>query len=183
MENFAKESNSNRALPETFVGRLSCNELRRQLENSASGSTHAHITAEDCHGDDSGDSTDNLSDGGSIRKRRGGTSPSRDNQGSNEEQSEQNKKQRANILADSLRLLCPLDDVANELDLAGMMNEDDHCRTVREFVAIHVVPRMTGKDPKNLLTHHETEEIDTSLMILSAANLAQHNTFPFVLVI
>ena len=67
----------------------------------------------------------------------------------------------------------PLGDVANVMDMLDTMDEDDRVRTVREFLAIHVVPRITGEDPRNLWTDH-AEESDTS-PLLSAVNLAQHD--------
>ena len=83
--------------------------------------------------------------GGRSRKGGDGAGRARDNQGSSGER-EQNKKQRVepstDDLADSLRLLCPLGDhVANVTDLLDTMDEDDRVRTVREFLAMHVVPR------------------------------------------
>ena len=131
--------------------------------------------AEDDHGDSDSPGQKDPSDG-SSHKRHDGTGPSRDSQGSSGE-NEQNKKQKgeptADDLADSLQLLCPRGDVANELGLLGAMDEDDRVRTVREFLAIHVVPRITGEDPRNLLTDHAEESDSPSS--LSAANLLQHD--------
>jgi hypothetical protein len=91
LESFAEESNLNRALPETFVDRLSWKKLRKQLKKSDSGSTHT--TAEGDHAVDSGDSPGQEDpSGGGGRKGRDGTGRSRDNQGSSGE-IEQNKKQ------------------------------------------------------------------------------------------
>jgi hypothetical protein len=167
------------SLPEGFTDRISWNELRKRLISSSM----LHTMAEDARGGDSSDSPGqkDLSDA-SSRKRRNGTGPSRDNQGSSGE-NEPNKKQKsqqptADDLADSLQLLCPRGDVANELSLLSVMeDEDDRIRTVREFLAIHVVPRITGVDPRTLLTDdHAQEESDAAPSLsLSAANLLQHD--------
>ena len=50
-------------------------------------------------------------------------------------------------VARGLRLLAPHlnSDVANELDLLDMVDEDEQYEIVRSFAAKHIVPHMTGQ--------------------------------------
>jgi hypothetical protein len=50
-------------------------------------------------------------------------------------------------VARALQLLAPHSnsDVANELDLLDMVDEAEQYEIVRDFVAKHIVPHMTGK--------------------------------------
>jgi hypothetical protein len=49
---------------------------------------------------------------------------------------------QANELADRVRWLYPRDDVANELDMLDMMDEDERIRTLRSVLARFAVPRL-----------------------------------------
>ena len=165
LESFAEDGDSNRAgtLPETFVDRLSWKYVSEKLTIASDG---AHTTYDDAGG--SGGVAGQAKFDGDKRGREDDTGHSPDGR------SEQQKRPKTGPLGDdlsaSLRLLCPLGDVANELDLLDMMDENDRIRTVRELLAKYVVPRITGID----LSTDDTEARDTPTF-LSSENLAQHD--------
>jgi len=163
LESFAEKRDSDRAgtLPETFVDRLSWEYVREKLTIATGGT---HTTYDDAGG--SGGAAGQAKSDGDKRGREDDTGHSPD--GRSEQQ--QKRPKPGDDLSASLRLLCPLGDVANELDLLDMMDEDDRIRTIRELLAKHVVPRITGID----LSTNDTEERDTP-SFLSSGNLAQHD--------
>jgi hypothetical protein len=49
-------------------------------------------------------------------------------------------------MARALSILAPHSDVANEMDLLDMVDEDDQYEIVRSFAAKHIVPYMRGQN-------------------------------------
>lgn len=174
LESFAKRTDATPGtLPETFMDRLSWKQVQGKLGDPPGGT---NATRKDDDEEGAGKSPGKESSGGKgCRGDETGPSLVGPNHPASKESHQQKKHKpepSEDNLAASLRLLCPRGDVANELDLLDMMDEDDRIRTVRGFLRQHVVPHITGADPENRSTD-KTEERDAT-SFLSAGNLAHH---------
>lgn len=159
-------------LPESFINRLSWRQVQVQLRSAAPGGPH---TA----GNDSDEKQSGNQSGGGKNPFKRDRNDDNDDPGDPDTSKGTHKKKHqkseasGSNLASGLRLLCPQDDVADELDLLDMVDEDARTRTVRQFIAKHVIPHLTGAYPEDLSIDIAEEKDAPSF--LSASNLAQHD--------
>lgn len=144
---YRETSSCNDVLPETFLERLSWNEVYASLGSRDSETKKRKRESHD-------DSTGSFD--GKTRPKDGdgkgpGRSPEEPGGGDrNESPPKKGQMPSGSQLANSLRLLHPGDDVGNELDLLDMLDdEEDRVQMVRSFLARHVVPQITGEGLPN----------------------------------
>ena len=158
LENTITGGEASTTLPTTFSSRLSFEDLMQKLSQSPrakrlrSGDYMEPGNAGGNPGPQNRDGTENA--GGKQHGPVSGSTPGYQANASNNEtgftehgRNHSEGRQHETRAAEFLRLLAPQynSEVADQLDLLDMVDEDEQYEIVRSFAANHIVPHMTGK--------------------------------------